>query len=78
MSKPVQWERNVWTGHDILRVSKNARVLRQSFGPNRFLYWGEFWGDYSLRFPLKGECRATLAAAKQDCADLANKGADHG
>lgn len=65
------WERNVWTGTDKLRVGENERVMRQGFyNPRSFLYYAEFWGDYSLKYPLRGPWRKTLQAAKRDLAKL--------
>ena len=71
MQRGNGWERNVWTGMDKLRVSENERVLRQEFhNPRSFLYYAEFWGDFSLGFPVRGPWRKTLAASKRDLAKL--------
>lgn len=55
------WKRNIWTGNDILNVSPNERIIRAGT-----MYRAEFWGDYSLDFPKKGDWRNSLGKAKAD------------
>lgn len=70
MSK-ADWQRNVWTGTDSLDVAPNARIIRQPFANAAPLYRAEFWGDYSLNYPVKAGWRKSLAHAKADAARLA-------
>ena len=46
------WERNIWTGEDLLRINRNGRIKRLSFSDGSFLYCAEHWGDFSLAFPV--------------------------
>lgn len=69
----MSWQRNIWTGRDTLDVAHNARVVRQPFAGSAPLYKAEFWGDYSLDYPVSGEWRKTLQSAKADAARLARK-----
>ena len=64
------WEHNVWTGEDILRLSDNERIIRQKFNDGSFLYRAEFWGDFSLLYPIKGSMKETLKSAKEDLVGL--------
>lgn len=57
------WEHNASTGNYILRVGPNTRVVRIQGGG---LYRVEYWGDYSLRFPIRGPWRKTLRSALAD------------
>jgi hypothetical protein len=66
----AEWAHNASTGHDILRISGNERVIRTSHARGVYTYVAEFWGDYSLRYPIKGPHRATLPKAKRDLSDL--------
>jgi hypothetical protein len=71
MAKTVEWERNIWTGHDIARLSKNERVVRTTFrNPTSYLYFAEFWGDFSLKYPLRGPYRKTLQQTRADLARI--------
>lgn len=67
-----KWEHNIWTGHYILRVSKNERIIRLGLG-SECLYQAEFWGDYSFKYPVKGSWRTTLQAARRDLNSLRRK-----
>lgn len=67
MAEKREWEHNVSTGNDHLRVSANERIVRIAGGG---LYVAEFWGDYSLRFPRRSGCRTTLKAAMAELAVL--------
>lgn len=58
------WERNIWTGNDILRVSDSRRIIR--CGSASPLYRMEEWGNHSLDFPRLGPWRKSLADAKRD------------
>lgn len=64
------WERNIWTGRDTLDISPNSRIIRQPYSNDRPLYRAEFWGDYSLQYPLFGVWRNSLGQAKSDLTDL--------
>lgn len=65
---------NIWTGRGILDIDDNARIVRQPFVGQRPLYSAEYWGDYSLEYPVRGQWRETLRAAKSDLAALKAKG----
>ncbi len=65
------WEHNASTGNDILRVGKNKRIIRVPSGPGQYMYKAEYWGDYSLKYPVKGVLRGALAQAKKDLPKLA-------
>jgi hypothetical protein len=58
-----RWERNPWTGHDLARVSDTRRLVRQSFAQAAPLYKAEEWGDYSLRYPVRGPWMGSPQAA---------------
>ena len=73
MMAAAKWEHNCWTGHDILRVSKNERVIRQPFGAGKFLYQAEFWGDYSLDYPKEGTWQKSLPKARAELKHLKGK-----
>lgn len=62
-----EWKRNIWTGSDILNVTRTARIIRHG------LYRAEEWGDYSLAFPIHGPWRKTLSEAKRDIKSLQKK-----
>ncbi len=62
----IEWEYNASTGHDISRVTKNGRILRMRFNDGSFLYWAEFWGDYSLQYPKRGSNRESYEGARKD------------
>lgn len=63
MSGGYTWVRNVWTGHDLAKVSETRRLVRQTFGGAPPLYLAEEWGDYSLRYPVHGGWHASTRAA---------------
>jgi hypothetical protein len=65
MAKQLTWERNIWTGNDIARINDNTRVVRMpaDYGKS-YLYCAEFWGDYSLAYPIRSGWYPTLAKAK--------------
>jgi hypothetical protein len=69
--KEGAWELNIWTGRHLLNISRNKRIVRQGFhNPTSFLYSAEFWGDFSLAFPVRGPWRKTLPQAKHDFSRL--------
>jgi hypothetical protein len=68
MEHKYDWELNASTGNYILRLTPNTSVIRMAGGG---LYSGEYWGDYSLRYPKKGPWRKTLKQAKQDITKMA-------
>ena len=51
MAKKWDWEFNAATGSHIAQVDDNTRIIR-SGQPDAYLYRAEFWGDYSLRYPI--------------------------
>jgi len=67
MSKTNQWEFNCWTGNYHLRIDDSVRIIRMAGGG---LYSAEHWGDYSLKFPIKGPWCKTLQQAKRSIASL--------
>lgn len=67
MAEKREWEHNASTGDDYLRVSANERIVRMAGGG---LYVAEFWGDYSLRYPRRSGCCASLKAATAELAVL--------
>jgi hypothetical protein len=65
MGQALDWRRNIWTGHDLLSVPEHrGRIRREPWGPSQYVYTAEYWGDYSLRYPLCDYRHATLGAAK--------------
>lgn len=54
-----KWQRNIWTGDDILNLDDKSRVIRSG----KHLYRVEYWGDYSLKYPIKGPFESTLKGA---------------
>jgi hypothetical protein len=66
----MMWERNIWTGNDILRATSNGSIIRYGDVKQPYLYRAVYWGDYSLAFPVVGLLRPTLDAAKRDLATL--------
>lgn len=73
MAQETGWQFNASAGVHILRVSRNERIVRHQGGR---LYTAEFWGDYSLAYPVRGPCRATLQQAKRDLSNLRNATTD--
>jgi len=70
----VNWEYNCWSGNSHLRVSDNERIKRVPVRKGTaYLYYAEYWGDYSLDFPVMGRGRDTLAQAKRDLKTLKQK-----
>jgi len=59
----LKWDRNIWTGHDIASVSPTRRLVRQTYHQAAPLYRAEEWGDYSLRYPVRGGWYGTPRAA---------------
>lgn len=69
--KPLDWQRNIWTGTDSARVSNAGRILRLTFhNPDGYLYWAEWWGTYGREYPKRGDNRKTLAEALRDLRKL--------
>jgi len=66
-----KWEHNAQTGNSILKISSNERIIRDTHRPP--LYKAEFWGDYSLDYPISGGWRGTLQQAKDDLKRLAHQ-----
>lgn len=60
------WEYNCSTGNSLLRIESNARIVRTGSD----IYHAEYWGDYSLRFPISGPVRTSLTAARRDVTKL--------
>jgi hypothetical protein len=58
----LQWELNASTGDYIAKVSDNTRLIRMG-SVRPYLYLAEFWGDYSLAFPVRGTCETSVAKA---------------
>ena len=55
-----RWKRNIWTGDSFMRVNDNTRIVRIG---NRGPYYKEFWGDYSLRYPISSPTFKTIKLA---------------
>jgi hypothetical protein len=66
----MQWQLNASTGCHLLNVISNGRVIRQRHGQS-YLYRADYWGDYSLDFPVAGVWRGSLGEAKRDLSRLA-------
>lgn len=71
MAKTYEWKRNIWTGDDIANVSKTVRLIRIGHAEPSpegvtFLYRAEDWGDYSLKYPIKGPWQRTPAKALRE------------
>lgn len=67
----ANWKYNCMTGHDILNVGTNGRVIRTTFHgatPVWYLYQPEFWGPDGC---VKGDVCLSLSAAKRELARLA-------
>ncbi len=64
-----EWKLNCWTGNYLARVTDKIRLIRIGHDtpcPNSgitFLYQAEDWGDYSLKYPIKGPWERTPAKA---------------
>ena len=59
------WAKNPWTGDCLLSCGPARRILRTGT-EGSYLYRAEYWGDYSLTYPVYGRWRASLSAAKKD------------
>ena len=57
-----QWKHNASTGSYTLDLSKNTRLIRMG-EDGRYMYKPEYWGDYSLRFPVHGGWHLTRPKA---------------
>lgn len=76
MAKPKHdWRHNAATGSYILDVNRNTRVIRDGDAPGA-LYRCEFWGDYSLKYPVKGAWTKSLPAAMKSCSALRRRALD--
>jgi hypothetical protein len=60
-----KWDFNASTGNHILRISPNSRIVRIAGSPP-YLYVGEFWGDYSLKYPIKTDWCYSLKKVKEE------------
>jgi hypothetical protein len=60
-----QWKLNVWTGVHTLQLTQNVRIVRQSFNDGTHLYMREFWGDFSLAYPVSAGWVSSLPQAKR-------------
>lgn len=49
-----KWKHNTSTGNAIADISHNERLIRWGTERSGYLYNYEFWGDFSLTYPLKG------------------------
>lgn len=65
MGKKSEWKFNAWTGNSILSIPEyGGRIVREQWGPGQYRYTAEYWGDYSLRYPIYEYRHTTLIAAK--------------
>lgn len=65
----LKWEFNSATGAYLAKVDTNKRLVRIGKG----LYIAEYWGDYSLKYPVRsGVCR-TVRSALEALQDIAEK-----
>lgn len=48
------WKFNARTGNSTADLSRNERLIRWGTERSGYLYNYEFWGDFSLVYPLKG------------------------
>jgi hypothetical protein len=69
MAKKINWERNASTGSYVARLDRNTRLIRDGDAPSA-LYRCEFWGDYSLKYPIKGDWSRSASAAIKSCSRL--------
>jgi hypothetical protein len=69
-----EWKFNCWTGNNILDVPELCgRIVRQAWGADEYRYDAEYWGDYSLKFPVSEYRFTTLQEAKKALAKLHKK-----
>lgn len=66
-----KWDLNASTGHYILRVARDARVLRMS--DSDALFKGEYWGDHSFDFPVSEGWTSSLDEALRSIRRLREK-----
>lgn len=64
MAKKYDWKLNIWTGNYLANVSKTLRLIRIGHSEPTpegitFLYQAEDWGDFSLKYPIKGPWERT-------------------
>lgn len=65
----LNWQRNASTGADIAQINRATRLVRTGRA-GRYLYRAEYWGNFSLNFPI-GSNAATPAQALRDlCKDV--------
>jgi hypothetical protein len=62
MASKYEWDRNIWTGNSIARVTESIRLIRVGDAEG-FLYSAEDWGDHSTGYPVKGPWESTPTKA---------------
>lgn len=68
----LEWKFNCWTGDHTANVSKNMRIVRMG-SEEPYLYSAEYWGDYSLKYPIKGPWQKSPVAALKEVQPLINQ-----
>lgn len=71
MASKYEWKFNCWTGDYKADVSKTVRLIRIGHAEPTpegitFLYRAEDWGDFSLKYPIKGPWERTPAKALRE------------
>lgn len=66
----LEWKHNASTGAYIANLGPATRLVR-SGRAGRYLYRAEYWGDYSLDFPIGYNALTPTTALKGLCADVA-------
>lgn len=72
--RKLDWRFNASTGASIADLNRNTRLVTDGPNPVGRLYRCEFWGDYSLKYPIKGPWSKSVPKAIASCAALKKKG----